>query len=106
MRRRQAVHVELELDEAGRVDLLLGLAQEVALGAGMAGVVDSDNVNLDALAQDRPDLLDAWATGPIGFRKHDDRERSLVELAEPLLLSDRNHRLRCTTARVHGSPRR
>ena len=65
MRRRQAVHVELELDEPSLVDVVDRIAEEVATGTSVAGIVNSDDEDLDLLLQDRRDLVDAWAGFPL-----------------------------------------
>ena len=65
MRRRQAVHVELELDEPSLVDVVDRIAEEVATGTSVAGIVNSDDEDLDLLLQDRRDLVDAWAGLPL-----------------------------------------
>ena len=46
VRGRQAVHVELELDEAGRVDPVVTAAEEVAAHAGRAALVHPDDEDL------------------------------------------------------------
>jgi hypothetical protein len=64
-------------------DLVDGLAEEVAAGAGVARPVEPHDEDLDALAQDSPHLLDARPRLPVRVRQHHDGELGLVQLAEP-----------------------